>query len=715
MKMRNCSLLFIGVCLLAYIFVQIGCGSDSTSSSRGSTGTTISGNVAAPGGVIAFNQSRSLWNMIAKMFTSDAVAALPGVAAVGSGVLVNLIQIDNAGNQVGSALATTTTDNSGNYSLQPPTGFTPGANYVIQAAGSNLILKSFATGNSVSVDPYTHATVSLITTTVSQGGISITGVSSADVDAVQQTVLGTSGDVSTTSTTATQLSSDLIKAITNNTELNNIVTSIPSPGSITGAVTDSSGVPAVGIQILVRTFGDQTTQAMTRTNSSGQYTVHVPAGDYVIAALNDTATYTGASQYWTSSGGTTNQWAAEKVTVGVTSVTKTFTLSPGGRISGKVTTGSSNTTLPGILITLCDFSSGQTMMFVRTLPDGTYNFNVLPGKYYLSFRNTTIAPYATGLYNSLISGGGSNKTQAERLTIVAGSTITANMGLIAGGSIQGFVTDPTIGNIAGISLRFHDSTGAFAEGVRTNKDGGYRLWVLPGSYNIYTRGQTATGLAVDAGANVTQSFNATVGKITTVLTDVNGNPVSQAFVYLYDTAVGTNYQMLGYEITNGDGSVTLYGMPSANVFLSFVIADGRMIGSQVYNGARNYPTNGTPVSIPAALGTISLPAGAILTGFVNSASTGQPLSNSIVQMRYGGKGGAFRLQSIRSMIDGTYTISLPASIAVTRLCAFDVGVTVPGTGTSSAPAVASGAGYAYTDSLAIGVTGSTTIAPVLAY
>jgi hypothetical protein len=281
------------------------------------------------------------------------------------------------------------------------------------------------------------------------------------------------------------------------------VTSITAQGSITGTVTDSGSTAVAGVQIMVRTFGDQTTMAITRTDASGNYTVHVPAGDYIVGALNDTATSTAASQWWTASGGTTGMFLAEKVTVATTAVTRSFSLAAGGRISGTVTAGTSSTTLPGIQATLCAFASGQTLMWVRTQPDGTYNFNVAPGDYYLTFRNSTLASYGTGIYNSAISGGGTNKTQGEKITVTAGAGLTANIGLVAGGLVSGTVTDGTTA-AAGIAVRFQDSTGAYAESTRTGVDGTYRMWVQPGQYNILCRGQqySSTSTVNDPGRGV---------------------------------------------------------------------------------------------------------------------------------------------------------------------------------------------------------------------
>ena len=719
--------------LLALTVALLGCsGSGGSSPSASSGGAAISGGVTAPGGVIAHNWHNTLRRMLARLFIGEARAGsgsnLPGVSSVGAGVVVSLIQIDSAGNRVGGVLAMTTTDRNGNYTLIVPAGFTPGPNFVV-VAGIGATMVSFATGTSVDVNPYTGSTVSLITDAVTAASGQITGVSVADINAVQQTVTQTSGDVPTTSTTASALTAALNSSVNNNVESSNIVNSIPAAGVITGTVTDSSSVPLSGIQIIVRTFGDQTTTALTRTDASGSYTVHVPAGNYIVGALNDTTTSMAASQWWTSLGGVLNQFQAEKVQVATTPVTINFTLPPGGRISGTVAGGTPGNTLPGIWVYLNDFSSSQTLMFIRTQPDGTYNFNVAPttgsAGYYLTFRNSTLAPYGTGVYAAALAGtgGGPDKTQADKITIAAGGTTTASMVLALGGQIVGTVTDGT-NPVAGMAVRFQDSTGAYAESLRTAKDGTYSIWLQAGSaspYNIFSRGQqysgtttaTTLGGAVPVTVNVTSppaNFPTVLGTITGTVKDASGNPVGGASAYLYDPASSpTTYQLLGWEITDGDGTFTLYGQTGTGSTLplavGFYVTDGRSIGSVVYNGQSNYPTAATKVYIPpsttVSLGTITLPVGNVLSGVVTNSSGGAPRANSAVQVRNGGNNGNYRLLTERTMSDGSYSVSLPATETVTRIAAYPYTAS-PSPGTANTPASNSVAGsYAYTSSISM--------------
>lgn len=645
----------------------------------------LSGTVSAPGGSIASNQPTILKRFFAKPFLADALASPPGTSPVGSGITVNLIEIDSAGAQVGPIIATAITDANGNYILNAPEGFVPASKYVVRAVGAAK-MDAFVTGTSnVDVDPYSDATVTLIT---GNAGNNIANISLADIDAVTDTIIGSSADVSTVSTTADKLKDDLTAVVLNDEEGNNIVASQSAQGGISGTVTDSNGTPLANIRIRVKTFGDQVTQAITRTDTNGQYKVHVPAGDYIVGAFNDTTASMAASEWWTSGGGTPSHKAADKVTIGTTEITRDFVLTAGCRIKGKITTLATGAALAGLNVVLVDFDSGIDFMSVRTHADGVYNFNVTPGNYFIAIRNSTLQPYATGLYNSAISGGGPTKSQAEKITLTAGDSIELNMSLLAGYKIEGTVTDPVSGPVAGVRIRFQDTaTGITVEGIRTNRDASYRIWVRPGTYDVFSRGQIAAAVDVTSG-NQTRNFNAGVGKITGVLNDATGNPVSQGNVALYDS-VPTAYNYLGNEYSDADGSFTVYTIaPTASVIIEFKVDDGSMVGSRIYNVVNGVyaRSGGTPVAAPLAgnttsLGTISLPAGAVLTGIVTKG--GQPAHSKTVQIRYGGgstAGGTYRFVNTSTVFDGSYSISLPAGITFSRVCVFDQ----PGATTASA-------------------------------
>jgi hypothetical protein len=688
-----------------------GGGGDTTG---GGGGTAITGTVSAPGGTVAFNHPTGLRRMLAEFFGRTAHAALGGLDPV-SGATVQLIEIDSSGAQVGPVIATATTNGSGVYTLTAPEGFTPASRFVIRAlgAGSNR-LDALVTGTAIDVDPATDATRALVLDAVAGNGSALAAVSAAEILQIQRTVedMVKEKEIDPAGLAATALSAALKTAIQNNEETNNSVNSIASQGVITGTVTGSG--PLENITIVVRDFGNWVTRATAQTGALGQYTVNVPPGDYILGALNETATSAGGSEWWTSGGGAAKQLGAEKITVSAAApVTKDFALDAGGRISGTVTAETGGARLPGVSIKVRDFLNSQSVVNVKTGEDGTYRINLAPGSYYLIAENATAQPYASETYNIALNGG-ANAGEASRLEVSAGGAITADFSLRDGFMISGVVSDPTTGvpvPVPGIRVRFDDADeGDHATVQRTNKIGQYRLWLRPGSYEILARGQTAANVDLNAESQI-RNFAAAVGEVKMVLRDAGDNPLGQAKAVLRDST-GTT---ISKEASNSDGTVSVYSAVTAtgatSALLEIKIDDGRMIGSSIYSGKTRLLSgdlavpSGDPVPVTIGsvndLGTIALSAGGVLSGTVTV--NGVPQGNIRVQVRNGATGGGGRFVNTSTQIDGSYSVSLPAG-TYTRVCAFIVSLGCPG---GPGAVSGSGTGFAFVGDVPI-ASGSTT-------
>ena len=654
----------------------------------------ISGNLSAPEGPAATIRSPKLGSQ-EESLASASFAIPTALPPMGAGITINLIQIDNAGLQVGAVIATCLTDASGNYSLQAPAGFVPGPSHAVQALipanGSTpaFTLLSFVTSTTANnIDPYTHATFGLVTTSITTGGGTLAALGNGAVLAIQGTVYSNMGNVPSSAITTSAMLTALQTAMTQDEESKNSLANLAAPFGITGTVKNLAGEPLAGIGVGVCSFGGLTLMGVTQTAVDGTYTVRVPAGDYVVGAMNLGTASFAASGWWSATGPVSSQFKAGKVTVSAAMVTKDFALIAGGRLSGSLT-GMANPTdvpLPGMQIALCDFASGQTLASASTGPDGTFVFNVAPGTYYVSVRNKTrYVPYGSANFMDtppVGTGGGKNSTQATKITVTAGVTQSGSMRLWPGHKISGTVLTNSGGSpVVGIPVRFQDATGGLntpgAESTRTDVDGQYRLWLQPGSYNALCRGQSAT--ALNAGvADVVQNFSASVGKITMKLVDSGNHPISQARGDLYD---GTTWNGLSQEISNSEGILEMYTTtPAQTVKLGFSVYTNEFFGSSAYNGTQT----GAAIAISAAtnlispdpsaasldLGTVTLPDGAILTGYVRDTSTpplGRP--NIMVQVRYGGTAGSFKLVNTRTKSDGSYTVTLPAGITLSRVVA----------------------------------------------
>jgi len=655
----------------------------------------ISGNLSAPEGPAATIRSPKLGSQ-EESLASASFAIPTALPPMGAGITINLIQIDNAGLQVGAVIATCLTDASGSYSLQAPAGFVPGPSHAVQALipanGSSpaFTLLSFVTSTTANnIDPYTHATFGLVTTSITTGGGTLAALGNGAVLAIQGTVYSNMGNVPSSAITTSAMLTALQTAMTQDEESKNSLANLAAPFGITGTVKNLAGEPLAGIGVGVCSFGGLTLMGVTQTAVDGTYTVRVPAGDYVVGAMNLGTASFAASGWWSATGPVSSQFKAGKVTVSDAMVTKDFALIAGGRLSGSLT-GMANPTdvpLPGMQIALCDFASGQTLASASTGPDGTFVFNVAPGTYYVSVRNKTrYVPYGSANFMDtppVGTGGGKNSTQATKITVTARDTQSGSMRLWPGHKISGTVLTNSGGSpVVGIPVRFQDATAGLntpgAESTRTDVDGQYRLWLQPGNYNALCRGQSATALA--GVADVVQNFSASVGKITLKLVDSGNHPISQARgdLYVYD---GTTWNGLSQEISNSEGILEMFTTtPAQTVKLGFSVYTNEFFGSSAYNGT---PT-GAAVAISAAmnlispdpsaasldLGTVTLPDGAILTGYVRDTSTppqGRP--NIMVQVRYGGTAGSFKLVNTRTKSDGSYTVTLPAGITLSRVVA----------------------------------------------
>lgn len=702
------------------------CGGGGSSSSGSTSGVTISGTVSAPGGTVALYQPHGFERILAGIFGEPAYGAISGILNVGAGVTVNLIQVDAAGNQVGAVIASGTTGANGSYSINAPVGFTPGPQYVVRADGGSTTIDARVTSDSVDIDPVTNASSAIVTT-----GGNLANISVIDVDQITDAVDSIAPDLDATGLTVGLFTTALETAVNNDQEAANIVNSTSAAGTICGTVTDSNNAPLQNIVIVVRDFSNWVTRAKTRTNAAGSYCAHVPrvgdtnpdggtfSGNYIVGAINATGSSFAASAWYTSSGGTYDQFSAGKVSVpSSTTVTVPFTLAAGGRIAGTVYATDGVTPLEGIKVIIRDFTDDEPVVITRTKPDGTFRVNVATGTYTVGVRNKTLQPYAGGLYNGPASGsstpvtaGGSTATDATPITVSAGNTTTTSFNLAAGALIHGTVTDGTNAQ-PGMAVRFYDAsattrTGAFVDGLVTNRLGKYRIWLQPGTYSIMSRGQTNNATVIAGTGNSAEDFtSAVVNTVTATLQDGSGNGVSQVKVHVYD-ATGPAYAWQGFEVSNGDGTVTVYTtLPS--VLLQFKLDNGQTaLGSAIYSSPMpgTQLAGGTVVAPTTALGTITLPTGGELKGVVTAGSA--PVGNAIVQVRNGGTSAAQRFISTRTQSDGSYSISLPAG-AYARVCA-----TYPGMAASTCPGTGSGTGssagqYAFQDGVAVTAGGSVT-------
>ncbi|CAM2765764.1 hypothetical protein [Vibrio mytili] len=143
-------------------FALVACGSDSSSDSTDSTDSTessqtgsteVKGTVTAPGGSVAMLKHKTIFESILDDVFPSAYAAITGLEPV-KGALVELIRIDDEGNQVGDVIATTSTSTTGDYTITVPEGVPLAGNLIVRISGNNGInLRAQVVEESVDISP----------------------------------------------------------------------------------------------------------------------------------------------------------------------------------------------------------------------------------------------------------------------------------------------------------------------------------------------------------------------------------------------------------------------------------------------------------------------------------------------------------------------------------------------------------------------------------
>ncbi len=691
------------IVILGALTLSLGACSDGGSKNQSSTteaNPQLTGVVEAPGGQVAFNRPGLLGRLLASIFGSSAVAAIEGVAPVGAGVNIQLIEVDANGDQVGLPLAETTTGDGGVYAIVEPTGFMPGPKYVIRAAGNTGNMDVRVSGEVNDVNPVADAVSDLIASNVSE----LDKLTSAEVDEIADAVAELVQNVDPTGLDSAQLSDAFKSECSANEEFNNIIDSSTAPGQICGHVADSSGNAVAGVNIIVRDYGNWVTRATAKTDTAGDYCVNVPAagsadpyitgrtlsGDYILGAINRTDTSMAASQWWTDSsasasdgsGGANSQFGAGKVSVAdATPLSKNFILLAGGaRVQGSVTNSVDNGAVEGANVLLREYDTFMPLTSGRVQADGNYRVNVKPGDYMLSFLNRTRLPYASEIYRQGTSGA-YDRNMASRETLAANTVYTYDAVLEPGVAITGTVTDNTGTAVPGQVVTIANADSGRIERLRANREGKFRLMVnprldpaLPIPYYVQARGQNVAADTNGADDNTPTAvkgllLNAPTTEIKGKLLAADGTtPISQAVMQLRDTVA---YNNVSLEVSASDGTFSVYTDTAADYVLQARMDNNPTYGTGqlVSSGNMGYvsfvnalaTTVGSPLGDVIDLGTLTMPTlgDTVGVGYLdgNAGTGGASLSICLTGATCGKNG---RLTSTQARGDGSFKISLPA-------------------------------------------------------
>lgn len=114
--------------------------------------TTISGTALAPNGVVAQLSNQTFMYALNEFLFPSARADITGLDPV-TGALVELIEVNDAGDQVGAVLVSTATSITGDYKLELPAGVNLAANLVVRISGTSVDLRAMVVQTSVDITP----------------------------------------------------------------------------------------------------------------------------------------------------------------------------------------------------------------------------------------------------------------------------------------------------------------------------------------------------------------------------------------------------------------------------------------------------------------------------------------------------------------------------------------------------------------------------------
>jgi len=383
----------------------------------------------------------------------------------------------------------------------------------------------------------------------------------------------------------------------------------PTTGIIKGTVTDAgTGNPLNGVT--VRVDGSFTASTLTGTD-----------GDFVFSNVDPGSVSLTAEKagYETASGaGTVTAGGLLLFSPQLPPVNPSATAS----VTGTVIDASSNLPLVGVSVALVSDPG------INTQTDGAGSFtlpDIPTGTRQISF---SLSGYAASTVTLDLSGG----TTADLGTLALSSNPTTGM-------IKGTITDAETGQILeGVTVTV---TGAFDGSAVTGVDGGFIFsGVTPGSVTLTAEKagyMTATGTgAIEAGGILFFSprLTASTGKLTgTVMDDATGMPVHNAQISL-SGGLSVNTDATGkffiQDITPGTYETAI----SAAGYIGQTYQV--MISAGVTTDMQTIYLTASPVTTT-------------VTGVVTDASTGDPITNAVIQI-------VGSNLSTTTIADGTFTL-----------------------------------------------------------
>ena len=429
-------------------------------------------------------------------------------------------------------------------------------------------------------------------------------------------------------------------------------------GIVTGTVTNAAtGAPIVNATVLILSsdgfFG---VGAFTDTSGNYKTTDGLPTGTYY-ARTESLSFVNKLYNNFTCAPCDERTGTPITVTAGATTSGINFSLSQGGRISGRITNAATAAPLSGINVRIYN-SLGQLVTTINSNIAGNYTTGaVLPtGTYYA--RTISSQGFITQAHSG-IDCIACTPTIGAPIAVTAGSTTTGiDFALTAGGRISGTVTDADTGApLSDVLVQIFAPGGGVIISVRTNTSGFYtsQVGLATGRYYVAAlrpfdhEGQVysniacpvcdvTTGIPVSVTAgSITTGINFALrrgGKISGTVTDAaTSAPLANIFVEILnssgDQVSSTDTDSLGNYSTPAE-------LPSGTYYARTFSTPGYI--EELYNNipcAGCVVTSGTPITVTAGSTTtginFTLAAGGRISGTVTDSATSLPLGGITVE------------------------------------------------------------------------------------
>ncbi len=446
----------------------------------------------------------------------------------------------------------------------------------------------------------------------------------------------------------------------------------PSPGSISGTVTDHLDFPSGGVE--VNAYDGSGHFYSTATASDGTYQLAgVAVGSYTV--VFEPAASSGFGHQWFNGQDSLASATKAIVTPGQNLLGINASLGLGGTISGEAT-DTSGASAAGVYVAIYRTGESDQAGHAVTASDGSYQSTGLaPGTYTVEFE----PPAASGLAYQWWNGQAITGTPATVTVTASFDTSAISAVLQTGGTITGTAVEASGAPLAGVTGNLFTLPGeVFAGRVTSAADGTFSSNGLSaGSYELELvppdgsglDGHTVSPVVVTAGTATdvgTVTMSAVPGTVTGTVTDAASKAgLGDVCVYLYapggaNASYGTCSQADG---SFGFGSVApgtyivAYADTSAGHYTDWLGG-----ASSAGTSSLLVVSPGATVDASQSMAAITAPPVNALTGVVTDSMTGQPLANVCAYLWDGvamlrssctDAGGAY---SFTDIAPGTYTV-----------------------------------------------------------